>query len=147
MPQKNSKKGGRGGGIKDEGEDGGDGHLRRVLEGAVAEQADVLDNSEQSIYIFMDDAHKACNDNFAKLLGYRSPVEWAGVKENFPDAFVAKKSQRTLVSAYRMAMERFVGSSISVTWKKDGDEVSTTTMLVPIEFEGHLLALHLISEA
>jgi hypothetical protein len=90
-------------------------HFREVIEGGMNQQAAVFDNSDQSMYIYMNDVHKACNKNFAKLLGYGSPEEWASVKENFPDAFVVKGSQETLVSAYRKAMENFVGSTISVT--------------------------------
>ncbi|MGD0636714.1 MAG: hypothetical protein ABSA72_01570 [Nitrososphaerales archaeon] len=112
----------------------------------VAEQlGDVIEGSEQSVYIYLDDVSKVCNRNFAALLGYKSPKEWAAVKENFPDAFVSKKSQRTLIAAYQSAVTRFVGSTIKVTWKgKDGKEVETTTILVPIVYGGHAMALHFI---
>ncbi len=98
------------------------------------------------MYIYLDDDNKVCNSNFAELLGYKSPNEWAKIRGNFPDLFVAKKSQKTLVSAYQNAMEKMVGSTISVTWKKkNGDEIETTTMLVPIAYDGHPMALHFIS--
>lgn len=108
--------------------------------------ADILDESEQSVYIYLDDANKVCNKRFATLLGYDSPRDWAAVKENFPEAFVSPKDRRTLVSTYQKAMTSLVGSTISIRWKKKGgSEVPTTTILVPIIHGGHRMALHFIA--
>lgn len=108
--------------------------------------ADLFDNSDQSVYIYLDDVNKACNKRFASLLGYASPSEWAKVKENFPEAFVSPKDRRTLVSAYQNAINNLVGSTNLIRWRrKGGKEVSTTTILVPIVIDGHRLALHFIS--
>jgi hypothetical protein len=107
---------------------------------------DVFEESEQSIYIYLDDVNKVCNKRFATLLGYPSPKEWAAVKENFPEAFVSRKDQSKLVSTYQKAVNSLVGSTVSITWKKrSGGEVQTTTILVPIVFEGHRMALHFIT--
>lgn len=109
--------------------------------------ADIFDESEQSVYIYLDDLNKVCNDPFAKLLGYGSPEEWAGVKENFPEAFVSPQDRQRLVSTYQKAVDNLIGSTISVRWrKKKGGEVPTTTMLVPMIFEGHRMALHFITQ-
>jgi len=125
-----------------------DGRHKKLITGVAEQFNEILDGSEQSVYIYLDDTHKVCNRNFATLLGYSSPEEWAAVKENFPDAFISGKSQRTLVSAYQAAVAKFVGSVIDVTWKrKDGKEVRGTTILVPIEYEGHTMALHYVKEA
>jgi len=121
-------------------------HLREIIDGARKELSRIFENSEQSVYIYLDDLHKVCNSKFASLLGYSSPEEWAMVKENFPDAFVVKESQRVLIEAYQNAMQRFVGSTNQVIWKtKSGKPVKTTTILVPIVYEGHEMALHFIS--
>ena len=122
-----------------------DGRHEKLIAGVSAQLKEILDNSQQSVYIYLDDLHKVCNRNFATLLGYRSAKEWSEVRQNFPDAFVAEKSQRTLVSAYQAAVTKFVGSTLEVTWKrKDGGEVKSTTILVPIEYDGHTMALHYI---
>ncbi len=43
-------------------------------------------------------------------------------------------------------MTNLVASKISVTWKKKGrGDVPTSTILVPITFEGHGMAIHFIS--
>lgn len=110
-------------------------HLKSVFEG-----------SKQSMYLFLDDHNKICNENFANLLGYNSPEEWASVNESFTDVFVDEDSQENLVSAYQNAMENLVGSKVSVEWKKkDGDKVETDVILVPFLFKDHLFALHFIN--
>ena len=120
----------------------------RIVEDARVQFDEIFEKSEQSVYLYLDDANRACNERFARLLGYASAEEWAGVKENFPEAFVAPKSRRTLVSAYRNAVENFAGSTVKVSWvKKNGGEVATTTILVPIQYEGHVMALHFIELA
>ena len=108
--------------------------------------ADIFDESEQSVYIYLDDNNKVCNKKFAALLGYGSPSEWADVKENFPEAFVSPQDRQTLVSTYRKAIDDLAGSTISIAWKKkEGKEVRTTTILVPIVYGGHRMALHFIT--
>lgn len=124
-----------------------DGHSHEALVGGLYKQMKpVFENSEQAMYLYLDDVHKVCNKRFADLLGYDSPKAWAAVEEPFPMAFVASKSRRTLVSAYQDAIERFVGSTIDVTWQtKSGDAVETRVILVPVAYDGHVLALHYIS--
>ena len=47
---------------------------------------------------------------------------------------------------YRRAMEEKVASTVSVTWKtREGTPVPTTVILVPIAYEGELLALHFVT--
>ena len=118
---------------------------KRIVASLAEQFKDILEYSEQAVYIYLDDVNKVCNRNFSSLLGYKSPKEWAGVSDNFPTTFVAKKSQRVLIKAYQSAMTSLVGSTIDVTWKtKDGHEVETTTILVPIAHHGHTITLHFI---
>jgi hypothetical protein len=117
-----------------------------ILRGAREQLAEVFDESEQSVYLYLDDINKSCNKRFASLLGYASPAEWARVEKSFPEAFVNPKDRRKLVAAYQDATNKLTGSTISITWKKKGaGEVPTTTMMVPIVYEGHRLALHFIT--
>jgi len=106
----------------------------------------ILDSSQQSIYIYLDDIHKVCNGKLATLMGYRSPEEWAKVEDSFM-AFVDPSSQEILASAYNQAMEKLIPSTIQVTWKKkSGGTVDTNVVLVPIAYNDHLFALHFISQ-
>jgi hypothetical protein len=105
----------------------------------------VFEHSAQAMYIYLDDESKVCNEQFATLLGYDSADEWAHMQGSFPALFVADESQEALVEAYQNAMEKMVASTNSITWKKKtGETVQTTVILVPIDFEGHLFALHFI---
>jgi PAS domain-containing protein len=117
-----------------------------LIKGISSQYQEILDASQQSIYIYMDDNHKVCNAKFATLLGYRSPEEWAQVKGSFLQQWVEPDSQNALAEAYNNAMEKRVGSSFKVTWKtKSGGSVNSFVILVPIAFDGHLFALHYIS--
>ena len=124
-----------------------DGHSHEALvSGLYKQMKPVIENSEQAIYLYLDDVHKVCNKRFADLLGYDSPRAWAAMDEPFPMVFVASKSRRALVSAYQDAIERFVGATIDVTWQtKSGGTVDTRVILVPVAYEGHVFALHYIS--
>ena len=106
---------------------------------------EIFDESDQSIYVYLDKENKVCNDRFAFLLGYRSAKEWGAVKTDFAATFVTPKDRSTLVTAYQNAIGDLVASTISVKWKKKGKgEVATTTIMVPLVFEGHRMALHFI---
>lgn len=122
-------------------------HHEEIIKGVSEQFKEILDSSAQAIYIYLDDSHKLCNKRFAQLLGFKSEREWAKVDESFLSAFVDGKSQNKLVDAYRKAIEKCVGSSIAVTWKaKSGKKVNTKVILVPVAYQGHLLALHFISK-
>lgn len=106
----------------------------------------ILSTSDQAVYLYMDDANKACNRKFSSLLGYKSPAEWAKMQEPLLDIHVDEGSQDLLADTYRNSMERMTGSAINVTWKKlSGEMVSTKVILVPVSFKGHLFALHFVS--
>jgi len=116
-----------------------------VIRGIAAQLAPVLEGSPQGVYLYLDDAHKVCNQRFADMLGYDSPGDWDR-PVSFTQQYVDRASQRTLVATYQHAMEHQVAATIDVTWvRKDGASVPTTVMLVPIAFEGELLALHFVT--
>ncbi len=118
-----------------------------LIAGISAEYGQLLASSSQAIYIYLDDVHKLCNDNFASLLGYDSPQEWAAVEENFPTAFVADESQEALVETYGRAMQDAAASVVDITWKtKSGKPVKTSVILAPISHQGYAVALHFVSE-
>ena len=116
------------------------------LDALVEDLQGLADGSPQPMYIFLDDRNKWCNQRFASLLGYATPAEWAAVADSFTRAFVDPKSQATLVSTYQDAMEQGAAAQIAVTWRrKDGKPVKTRVILVPLEREGHRMALHFIT--
>jgi rhamnose utilization protein RhaD (predicted bifunctional aldolase and dehydrogenase) len=119
-------------------------HHEELIEAFRNQLKPVFESSEQAMYLYLDDAHKVCNERYASLLGYGTSREWARVTE-FTD-LVAEKSTDTLVTAYQRAMERKIGSTIAVTWKKkSGGTVDTNVIVVPVAYNGHLFALHFVS--
>ena len=76
---------------------------------------EILDDSEQAIYIYVCDRHKLCNKRFSSMLGYDSPEEWAMKEEMLSD--VTDEDREILISAYQNAMENKIGSSIDISLK------------------------------
>jgi len=120
-------------------------HHMDLLQGISDQFQDILATSGQSIYIYLDDFHKVCNERFASLLGYASADDWSQAKGSFTQLFVDVGSQATLVDAYNCAMDRKVGSAFKIGWKnKTGGVIETSVILVPVSYDGHLFALHYI---
>ncbi len=121
-------------------------HHAELIKALAEEYKGIFDASIQGIYIYLDDDHLVCNKKLAAMLGYSSPAEMAKIKGPFLNAFVAGESQDDVVAAYQAAMEKMVGSTLKVTWNKNGGgTVDSTVMLVPISFQGHMCALHYVS--
>lgn len=121
-------------------------HHDHLIQSITQEYRNILENSKQGVYIYLDDTHKVCNTKFSSFLGYESADEWAKITTAFPEAFVADESQKTLVSAFQDAMEHMVGSTNSIVWKKkDGTTVNTEVILVPIVHGNHFFALHFVT--
>jgi hypothetical protein len=122
-------------------------HFKELMKGIISEQKELLENSSQAVYIYLDDVNKVCNRKFASMLGYKSPEEWANVTQNIPAVFAEKKSVNTLINAYRDAMEKMKGSTINVTWtKKTKGTVDTNVILVPVIYKNHSFAMHFVAK-
>ena len=119
-------------------------HHEEILNWVKKEFAEILQDSEQAIYVYVCDRHKLCNKKFSSLLGYSSPEEWETKEDAVSD--VKEEDQSTLISAYRNAMEKKIGSSINISWKNKKKEnfVKTNVILVPLSYKGELFAIHFI---
>jgi PAS domain S-box-containing protein len=105
----------------------------------------VLSKSPQAIYIYLDDAHKVCNQKFADLLGYSSVQEW--VENEFPVSDIVKEDQEKGIHAYMDASQKLKAATLDATWiKKDGGKIKTEIMMVPISYKDEVFVLHFISE-
>jgi PAS domain S-box-containing protein len=117
-----------------------------LIKGISKQQKLIFETSGQGIYIYLDDNHVIFNQKFASILGYSSVNELELFKGAFLTSFVTNKSHNTLVDAYQRAINQMEGSTIEIFWKKkNGGEIRTSVMLVPLVFEGHLFAMHFIS--
>ena len=122
-----------------------EGHHEELVKGIAAQLKPILQKSEQAVYIYLDDNHKICNNNFADLLGYKSAKEWAD--SDAPLADVVERDQQSVIKAYEEATEKFVASSVavSVTNVKTGKIIKTKMILVPIVYNGHVFSMHFLS--
>ena len=125
-----------------------DHHHQELLSGVTVQYKEILDSSQQAIYIWLHDGSMVCNSKFASLLGYSSASELSQVKGEFLEMFVADPSQATLAKAYNDAMVKKISSTFALTWKKkNGEPVRSMVNLVPIVYGDHLFALHFIDKA
>ena len=120
-------------------------HHEELIKGLYDQMKPILEGSDQPIFIYLDDNHKACNQKLASMLGFKSPKEWAE-KQGFLEVYVTEKSRETLSSAYWSAMQKMVASTIQMTWMKtDGKPLDTTMILVPMFFQGHMFSVHFVT--
>jgi PAS domain-containing protein len=122
-----------------------DQHHQELIKGIAVQFKEILDSSQQAIYIWLDEECMVCNAKFADLLEYPSAAELSQIKGNFLENFVAEPNQSVLSTAYNNAMNKKVSSTFPLTWKKkSGGTVRSTVNLVPVAFGDHLFALHFI---
>lgn len=119
-------------------------NYKEIINGIYEQMKDVMVTSEQPIFIYLDDDHKACNSRFATFLGYESPEEWGKIP-GFLEVHVAEKSRDTLFSAYWSAINKKNASKVQITWvKKDQTTVDAAMILVPSIYQKHILSIHFI---
>lgn len=122
-----------------------DKHHEELVQGLYDQLKPILEKSEQPIFIYLDDNHKACNGKFAEMLGYKSPQDWVD-HQGFLEIFVAEKSRDTLMNAYWNAMNKMVASTIPLTWMtKNGSKIDSTMILVPMHSQGHMFSVHFVT--
>lgn len=122
-------------------------HHHEELVSGIAEQLEpILKKSRQAVYIYLDDVHKVCNENFAKLLGYKSAQEWADTEA--PLADVVEDDQKAVISAYQMAVEKFMASSLDIGMRsmKNNKLIKARMIVVPIVSQGHVFSIHFLSQ-
>jgi len=120
-------------------------HHEELVKGLYDQMKPIMDASEQPIFIYLDDNHKACNSKFATMLGFKSPQEWAKM-QGFLDVYVDEKSRETLSTAYWNAMNKMVASTTQITWmKKGGGTFDSTVVLIPMFSQGHLFSVHFVT--
>lgn len=122
-----------------------DQYHQELIQNIAQDYAEILNSSQQAVYIWLDEERMVCNNRFAELLGYDSALEVCSQKGTFLDAFVSEPSQEILAKAYQDAMSKKISSTFPLHWKKkNGGTVLARVNLVPIVYGGHLFALHFI---
>lgn len=100
----------------------------------------VFEGSPDGVYLWLDEAHKACNERLAKMLGYTTR-EWAEA-EPFLDSFVAEEDR----AIYSWNYHNRVGAlAFPVTFRfralrKDGTTFDAETDMIPVSYRGYAFA-------
>jgi hypothetical protein len=121
-------------------------HHQELVKGITEQMKPVLQQSEQAIYIYLDDNHKVCNKKFADMLGYKSAKEWADAEAPLSD--VIEEDQQSVIDAYVKASEKMVASSSEVRMKnvKTGKIIKTRMVIAPVGHAGHVFTTHFFTK-
>jgi PAS domain S-box-containing protein len=106
----------------------------------------VFEHSSDGVYLWLDDAHKICNDRLAAMFGYTVP-EWRA-RSNFLDSFVAEADQDQYGWNYQNRVATF---AFPVTFRfrgrrKDGSTFAAETDMIPVSYQGHAVAYHFVRQ-
>jgi hypothetical protein len=117
-----------------------------IFRSALMQLRPILDSSEQAVYLYLDDIHRACNENLASLLGYSSPAAWAATESALGD--IPGQSQQAAAAAYESARRKMAASSLEVfvRHRDTGKLIPTRMVVVPFPWRGEFLALYFLSE-
>lgn len=104
----------------------------------------ILSNSPQAIYIYLDDTHKICNQNFADLLGYGSIEEWIANESPVDDVLDSDKNK--VIEAYQDASENYKATFLSAGIKtKGGSEIEAEVIMTPFSYKDEVFVVHFIT--
>ena len=106
----------------------------------------VMEQSPDGVYLWLDEAHKACNERLANLFGY-TVEEWCAT-EPFLENFVAEEDRGIFSWNYH---NRVAALAFPVTFRfrglrKDGSSFSAETDMIPISYRGHAVAYHFVRQ-
>ena len=107
----------------------------------------LLEQSPQGVYLWLDEAHKICNERLAKLFGY-TVEEWCAVP-SFLVQFVAAEDQQRFVDNYNHVVSELT-APITFRFRavrKDGSIFLAETDMIPIVYQGHQVAYHFVRSA
>ena len=112
-----------------------------VLKDVIRELAEqfrpVMEQSPDGVYLWLDEAHKACNERLAKLFGF-TVEEWQATQP-FLENFVVEEDRKIFSWDYHI---RVAALAVPVTLRfrglrKDGSTISAETDMIPTSFRGH----------
>ncbi len=104
----------------------------------------VFEQSPDGVYLWLDEAHKVCNERLADLHGL-TVEEWRKA-EPFLDSFVAEEDRAVYSWNYhnRVAALAFPATFRFRGLKKDGTTFLAETDMVPVSHRGYAVAYHFV---
>ncbi len=106
----------------------------------------IMEQSPDGVYLWLDEAHKMCNERLASLFGY-TVEEWCATQP-FLENFVAEEDRAIFSWNYH---NRVATLAFPVTFRfrglrKDGSRFSAETEMIPISYRGHAVAYHFVRQ-
>ena len=106
----------------------------------------IFEQSPDGVYLWLDEAHKACNERLANLFGF-TVEEWSAAQP-FLYNFVAEEDRRLYSWNYH---NRVATLAFPVTFRfrglrKDGSTFAAETDMIPISHRGHAVAYHFVRQ-
>jgi len=106
----------------------------------------IMEQSPDGVYLWLDETHKVCNEQLAKLFGF-TVEEWSATQP-FLDNFVAEEDRRMFSWNYHNRVAALV---FPVTFRfrgmrKDGSTFAAETDMIPISYRGEAVAYHFVRQ-
>lgn len=117
-------------------------------EGIIKELAEqlrpVMEQSPDGVYLWLDEAHKVCNERLAEMFGH-TVREWSEA-EPFLDRFVAEEDRIMCSWNYhnRVATLAFPVTFRFRALRKDGTTFAAETDMIPVSHRGYAVAYHFV---
>jgi len=118
----------------------------QILKEMLQQFQPVFDKSPFGVYLYLDDVHKVCNENMAKMFGLKKQ-EWAATTTFLAD-FVVEQDQEMFAGNYQ---HHIAGLTHPITFRfhgkrKDGSMFLAETDMIPISWRGYPIAYHFVHE-
>jgi PAS domain S-box-containing protein len=107
----------------------------------------VFEQSPDGVYLWLDEAHKVCNERLANLFGL-TVEEWRKA-EPFLENFVAEEDRAIYSWNYhnRVAALAFPATFRFRARRSDGTIFAAETDMIPISYKGYAVAYHFVRRA
>ncbi len=92
----------------------------------------IFGQSPYGVYLYLDDAHKVCNERLAKLFGY-TIEEWRA-KQPFQESFVVEEDRDNYCwnFTHRVSTPAFPATFRFRGRRRDGSTFAAETIMIPI---------------
>jgi len=106
----------------------------------------LFQNSQEGVYLYIDEVHKICSEKFARMFGL-TVKEWEEM-EGFVNKHAVEKDQELIINNYHSHIHQSLTPAHfqATVIRKDGSKFKVEIDMIPIPWRGEVLALHFFRE-
>ena len=106
----------------------------------------LFQNSQEGVYLYIDEVHKICSEKFARMFGL-TVKEWEEM-EGFVNKHTVEKDQELIINNYHSHIHQSLTPAHfqATAIRKDGSKFKVEIDMIPIPWRGEVLALHFFRE-